>query len=319
MKPVFIVGHPRSGSTLLTSLLGKHQNLGVFPETHYISTSFRMNFVLRLLVFLNPRMLISLLYKRNIRLLDMPVSPSEFTNLALKVMPKSFPDLFSLLLEENAKKVGKIRPVEKTPTHIEFIDTIMTWFPDAKVVCIIRDGRDAVKSLMSAPWTHSNLERHAAYWGWCVREAYRCKNKYPGNFLLVRFEDLLGEVDKTLHKICNFIEEPYDENQLLDAGNDMSVPAWEKQWKDQSTLQPDSNMAYKWKKDPVNSEAAYIQYFIDEELETMGYEAIDSVVPVALGKRFFWNRVTFDILFACIWFFRTYLLPRNNPYRRKLL
>ena len=48
--------------------------------------------------------------------------------------------------------VGAVRPVEQTPELAHLVDVVARAFPDARIVHIVRDGRDVVSSLLDKPW-----------------------------------------------------------------------------------------------------------------------------------------------------------------------
>jgi hypothetical protein len=183
----------------------------------------------------------------------------------------------------------------------------------------VRDGRDAVNSLVAVPWTHCNKERHAAYWAWCVREASRLEGQFAGSFLIVRYEDLLVEPEATLKTICTFIGEEFEHDMLIKSRSDVVVPEWEKEWKTKSKSKLDVSFAYKWKKNINKDELSYIQYFMKNELDFMGYELIDKKVKIPIHKRVIWGRAFFGLLFKMMWLYRTHLFPRKRDFRQRSL
>jgi len=48
--------------------------------------------------------------------------------------------------------VGSVRPVEQTPEVAHVVDVVPLAFPEAKIVHIVRDGRDVACSLLEKPW-----------------------------------------------------------------------------------------------------------------------------------------------------------------------
>ena len=68
---------------------------------------------------------------------------------------------------------GKRRWVEKTPRHILYIGKILDWLPSAKIILILRDGRDVAYSFQKRKgslkygigrWCEDNLAGRR-YWG----------------------------------------------------------------------------------------------------------------------------------------------------------
>ena len=106
---------------------------------------------------------------------------------------------------KNTVAAGKQRWVEKTPAHVHAIFRILEIYPDARILLIIRDGRDVALSLRRrtgdfaagvARWVRDNRAAEA-YWN------------HPQVFRLT-YEELVTHFDDVMHKVCEFLDEPYD-------------------------------------------------------------------------------------------------------------
>ena len=103
----------------------------------------------------------------------------------------------------------KERWVEKTPKHVRSIASIKTFFPAAKIIYLLRDGRDVCISIKKRTgditeaakrWRDDNL----------MGEAYL---ENP-NLLRIKYEDLVSAPEKTLKEIFVFLSEDYEEGCL---------------------------------------------------------------------------------------------------------
>ena len=104
-----------------------------------------------------------------------------------------------------AISVGKQRWVEKTPNHIRHIDKILQWRSDAKIIIMIRDGRDVAFSIKKRQdniekgikrWVNDNLAGKA-YW------------EHP-NIHVIRYEDLIIDFEFYVRELLNFLGEKYE-------------------------------------------------------------------------------------------------------------
>ena len=86
-----------------------------------------------------------------------------------------------------------------------FVPTILRWFPNARIICIVRDGRDVVRSLCAAPWTHDDPLRHAMDWKRAARRCRAVAAKFPDNVRLVRLEDLLRDPVSLISDVDAFL------------------------------------------------------------------------------------------------------------------
>lgn len=110
-----------------------------------------------------------------------------------------------LFWDKNTIAAGKHRWAEKTPAHVHAINRILAIYPDAKILLIIRDGRDVAVSLRKrtgdfasgvARWVEDNRVGEA-FWN------------HPQVFRLT-YEELVGDFDAVIPKVCEFLGEPYD-------------------------------------------------------------------------------------------------------------
>ena len=278
--PIFIIGHPRSGSTLLTSILGEHSMVAALPETHFVRSSLYGGTPLeRWLADGSLEKKVSFIYL-NIRLQDTGITEEAFLKYCMvkHVDHRNPAQLFQAFLELCKENGGKEFIVEKTPAHIVFAEEIMEWFPNAKIICIVRDARDAVESLLKVSWTHSNPARHAIYWAWCVRRAGFLKREFKERVEIVRYEDLLTKPEDTLSKLCGFLNLSFESKMLADNRAESIVPAWESGWKTESRSALNPGRVFNWKKNSAPTFVSEISGYVDKELKLMGYDVVDGVV-----------------------------------------
>lgn len=132
-----------------------------------------------------------------------------------------------ILWHKNTIAAGKFRWAEKTPSHVHAIDRILKDHPDASILLIIRDGRDVAVSLRKRTgnfaagvqrWVQDNRAGEA-YWD------------HPRVFRLF-YEELVGNFDVIMPRICNFIGEPYDASMRNFHKHNLKL------FNSQTTLQP---------------------------------------------------------------------------------
>jgi hypothetical protein len=124
--------------------------------------------------------------------------------IALKEDPK----LFQRALEKFDRLAiiaGKRRWVEKTPRHICHLDRILQWCPEAKILLIVRDGRDVAHSIQSRS---GNLEQGIRRW---VADNLAGKKywQHP-NVHLLKYENLVTDFELTVQQSLNFLDEEYE-------------------------------------------------------------------------------------------------------------
>ena len=134
------------------------------------------------------------------------------------------------ILSELHEQLPPLRWCEKTPKNVRAFGDILAAFKDnVRLIHIVRDGRDVVTSVH--PY-HPGM-----YWVSTERwiADVMAGLKYEKNALLVRYEDLILDTEKTLRRICDYIAEHFDP-RMLDFQLHTSVQqdvAWE-----QETVKP---------------------------------------------------------------------------------
>jgi hypothetical protein len=100
---------------------------------------------------------------------------------------------------------GKHRWIEKTPRHIHHIGRILKWYSNAKILLIIRDGRDVACSIQTRTgsleeginrWVNDNL---------AGKEYWKCPSVY-----VLKYEDLVCDFEFTVRGILKFLNEEYE-------------------------------------------------------------------------------------------------------------
>ena len=98
---------------------------------------------------------------------------------------------------------------EKTPSHVYSIDRIFKLIKNPKIIIIVRDGRDVVSSLNKR---YNNFKMSIARW--INDNSEWINSQYKDNFHVLKYEDLIKDPKFELNKICDYLEEEYDDNML---------------------------------------------------------------------------------------------------------
>ena len=203
----FIVGCPRSGTTLLSVLLDRHTRLCIPPETAFFDE------VAPLLVPNDQNVLLGVL-RGWPRLGELNLEP-EAVAKRLRNGKWRPADVLAAILDLYAVAQIKARCGEKTPQHLMHVQTILTQFPGAKIICMLRDGRDAALSLSSMPWwPKGSLESAADMWILSSRLTRTFALQYPDQFRIVRYEDLVTDPKQELASVMDYLSETFEPVQL---------------------------------------------------------------------------------------------------------
>ncbi|MEG4393229.1 sulfotransferase [Microcoleus sp. BROC3] len=209
MKRIFLVGSPRSGTTMLQSLLAAHPEVISFPESKFFHYLLYKKFAGKL-----PGRL-EAFFKDEIHRPELLQGFDDSQNVGNKV------SWFVGVLDGLAAEQNKSIWLEKTPEHIYFIDDIERFLPDAKFIHILRNGMDTIASLHEA--TRSSHDLWGPGWdlNHCIdrwKQAMLISHKYANksNHILVNYEEIVDNKLKKLEDICHFVGVEYDA-QMLEA------------------------------------------------------------------------------------------------------
>ncbi|MFC1831211.1 sulfotransferase [Thermodesulfobacteriota bacterium] len=216
--PVFIVGSPRSGTTLTYHLLLASGGFAIYrAEAEFYNTlgplfgNFR---TLELRKEFLEQWYQSELFKRS----GLNIQDIEKSILESCDSPGACQKVF---MDAIVERQGARRWADTTPINCLFIDRIQCDFPKAFIVHMIRDGRDVAMSLAKQRWIkplpwHRKEEYlpAGAYWQWCVGRAQKWAKRLGNRYLEVRFEDLISDRDACLDRLFAFLGEAYDRERI---------------------------------------------------------------------------------------------------------
>jgi hypothetical protein len=292
-NPIFIVGAPRSGTTLLQYMLRSHPDI-YFPtgESHFIIPLYRNieNFG-DLKKPENIRCVLKAMYKLSANFLDNDLHGIKFniaqlTNELLAEEQDSISKIISTLFQKNANAQGKSRWGDKTPYYVLHMDKLLKMFPSAQFIHIIRDGRDCTLSMFERKNDFGvyNTFFAAKYWEIYV-ERGRCIGKELGDEIYheIHYEDLLNTPEKILKEICTFLNEPYNDKILHykrseEAGKTPLL---------QKSLQIDNQA--KWKTNMTTRQIRIFEGAVNRTLTEFGYPLITDAKPLSLPIKAFWR------------------------------
>lgn len=287
-SPIFIVGCPRSGTSLLRNLLRSHPHLGFPRESHFIPDFYEAYgdprddgeaFALAKRILELPRM----------RAWGLALDPAELSNA------RSYGELVSRIFETWALQANKRRWGDKTPKYVLHIPTLVKIFPDCRIVHIYRDGRDVALSWLRLGDEPRNTYTAARAWKHYVASGRQAGASLPAEmYLEIRYEDLLDDPDQVLRRTCSFIDEPFSEGLLsVTLGPKKPPGAREVRVGRQRAPNPASNILSvnktKWKTQMREGDQVVFESVAGSLLEALGYQTTGKTKPIRLFERVYWR------------------------------
>jgi LPS sulfotransferase NodH len=262
-RHIIMGGAPRSGTTVLRKVLDRHPQVCCGAETKILVPA-AMN-----LAWLAQSYAIPLSELERMR----REAPSQ----------AAFVDAFARRVRADA---GKARWAEKTPQNIRNLEWILARFPEASVIHIIRDGRDAVCSMRQHPdwrwqggtWRKELVARSIGWYArrWLDDTAAGMAWRGDPRYVEVRYEDLVADPRAVLHAICDGIGVSADLEWLAQLALPADRPGQTE--RPRQTERPDYEGAVsgasvgRWREDLSAVEQREVERLCGPRLRELGYE-----------------------------------------------
>lgn len=204
----FVVGVPRSGTTLLRLMLDAHPLLAIPPETHLVQKvvrAWRKGAT-------GPDGVLAVMTGSRFWA-DFGLEPADLRKRLEAAAPLTVTSALRAFYLSYAASQGKPRWGDKTPEYLTLMDVIQAALPEARFVHVVRDGRDVALSLAEAIFGPGSPGEAARSWAAGVAEGRR-QGRLVRHYLEVRFEALVRTPEPVLREVCDFLELPWAPEML---------------------------------------------------------------------------------------------------------
>ena len=228
-RPVFVVGSPRSGTSILTWCLGHHPNLFPVPESNWMG-DFAVN------VAIGYRIGAARNYYSILSAMDIPDDElfaafgQSINDLILRhrtdLERTRYDNRIELKLDPRWIKAAgtaagpKTRWVDGTPEYSFHIHGLRKLFRQALFIHLVRDVGEVVRSMVTFHRVTgiqlvANEEDAYRYWMRTVSACLLAECAYgPAVVHRVRYTDLIEHPEPTMRSLLDFLGEPYAERCL---------------------------------------------------------------------------------------------------------
>lgn len=190
-KPLFIVGMPRSGTSLLEQVLASH------PAVHGCGE-------------------MTLLHAELRRRLG-PAGEIDFAKAVLSLPDAELANVAAAMLAQVERLAPESRYVtDKLPSNAVILGLIHALFPQARIIHCRRDALDTCVSCFTTSFRHghqftNDLTELGEYHGLYTSAMTRWKELLPaGSILEVGYEDLISDMERQVRAILAFCDLPWD-------------------------------------------------------------------------------------------------------------
>lgn len=282
--PVFIVGTPRSGTTLFRLIIDSHPEIAITPESSFL---FRKTALWNRLYPDISNQYTMQLFLDDLRKLPQVKAWLPEICTARKLMQDNkkiatFSEFIDAVFTCYAQTKGKERWGDKTPKNLHAIDQIIALFPSAKILIIVRDCRDVALSLRKAEFSKVSCISAARRWQKDAAITRRAIRKYGEQISLVRYEDLLKAPGKIVKAVLDFLDlsdDPEILKHYMKHDDDVVHT------KSKFYLQPvNKGNLYKWKKKMPANDVEQCEAIAMDGLQYLSYETTTTNPTISQAK-----------------------------------
>ena len=202
--PIFVLGQPRTGTTLLERIISSHSQVHSAGELQQFSLA--------------------------VRRLSSHRAPRQFSTAFFAAAADIDPAKLGALYLETSQSMRGDAPrfVDKLPHNYLLIPLILRALPHAKIVHLVRDPMDACfasyKQLFGDACQHSydlgeTARHHARYLS--LMDTWR--KRFPGGFFDISYEDTVRDLETHTRALIDYLELPWEDSCLRFHENDEAV------------------------------------------------------------------------------------------------
>lgn len=313
--PIFVVGTPRSGTTLTARILGRHSEIFMPGETHFFDDIYARRQELgephepRAAEAIAARL--GTLYERFNEPADQQrlraLGGEDALRQQLGTSCRTYGDVLSRFMQfQMPPNTANIRWGNNVPKDIFYVKDILRFYPEAKFIVCVRDIRDFLFSYQNRWKTTSpeNRERikklyhpivTSLLWKAAMKQVRVAQALVPlDNFMMIQYETLVTQPEAMVRMLCQFLKTPYEEEMLRVETHNSSFEV-QQQGIFSTSLQ-------RWKQHLSHEQVYIAERIARPELEQLGYQTaqvrpnpfkllyVIASFPYALGRALHANR-----------------------------
>ncbi len=271
-RPIFVVGCPRSGTTMLSLMIHAHPRLAMPPESRFLIKTWRKREKYGDLSTPEQRLaLAKSCVRTGSKVRDLGLDPDE-TLQAILDAPPTLGSAFGTVFKLFADKHGAARWGDKRPAYYQEVDVLLRLFPDAQIVHIVRDGRANVASLKKMPWWPYDSIGSMASWSQAEFCSQRNAKRLPEDvFHVIRYESLVADPEPVLRELCAFLQEDFVP-AMLEPSEVRSVVPEKKTWHVNLNQSVNTDRVESWRKGLEPWELGLMETVLRRKLQRWDYQ-----------------------------------------------
>lgn len=234
--PIFVVGNSRSGTTMMGRMFARNSVVHTFGELHFFEQMVDATTVTHLPEWPDEKRLTMLerLLTSSREGLFSPVTSGRYHDDAQAILAatdRADPiAAYTAFLYHETHAAGMRVPCEQTPRYLYQAEEILSAYPDARMICLVRDPRAVLLSQKNKwkrrklgasnmplfwavrAWVNYHPYTMSMMWASASRRARRLRKN--DRFEVVRFEDLVAAPQETMQRLAVFAGVAFEPEML---------------------------------------------------------------------------------------------------------
>lgn len=269
MRPIFVGGCDRSGTTLLAAQLSSRAGVVALPESHFIAATARLAPTAETPSETAARIDLDHRY-RAWREAGCPAAADVLRD------GMDARTLLDALAETYAERTGAAPAdafVDHAPPNIANADDLAAFFSDMKLLHIVRDGRDVAASLMPLDWGPNTILEMAAFWSRAVWTGLAAVERLGSRrALTVSYERFVTRPGETLSDILRFLG--LDARRERPEGTSYRPPGYSSETHSLIKAGPTASQIGRWRETLSPRQIELFEREAGPLLETLGHKCV---------------------------------------------
>ena len=275
VPPFFIVGCGRSGSSLLRSMLNRHEAIAIPLESLFIIDYLRVSKRIDLA-----------------QLKAMLVNEPEIREWGLDITLKdiegsqTIEQAIELIHELYTRSHGKSFWGQKTPRFVRHTELLHAHFPQARFVHLIRDPRAVVNSLIRSDVHRSNAYHGSHRWRREVDKGLAFTELHSDRATTVHYEDMVQDPETSLRTILQFLGLPFHQEILHHQEQEtQEYSSFYSNIHSQLNRSVSTEFVDKWKNQLTTTEIEAVEAICGKLMTRLGYDPMFAQARLPAGYR----------------------------------
>jgi hypothetical protein len=283
----FILGRPRSGTTLLRTILDAHPNIIIPPENSNLihlyykhrHTGFKREAgkVDELMTDFTEGRAVKAFWRADYTKARKMILSCREENITFSEIIKIIHYNYqSFSPKEEIKIIG-----DKSPVNSLYANELRLIFPNARFIHLFRDYRGNLSSMSKHDIFPARNSTILLLWKKSVNQIETLARQYPSQYFSIRYEDFVTEPEKHIKGICEFLNVPYLTSILDTKGRKTGIEQaysteFIAEWQPDLMKEISTGNIYKWKEKLSRKAILQADYLVGETGERLGYEKMNN-------------------------------------------